>query len=27
MLENDSSPKKVTDLAETLNVDSALLGQ
>jgi len=27
MIEDDSSPKKVIELAETLNVDSALLGQ
>jgi hypothetical protein len=27
MMEGDSSPKKITELAETLNVDSALLGQ
>jgi hypothetical protein len=27
MMEDDSSPKKVTKLAETLNVDPALLGQ
>jgi hypothetical protein len=27
MMEDDSAPKKVTELAETLNVDPALLGQ
>lgn len=27
MMEDDSSPKKVTELAETLSVDPALLGQ
>lgn len=26
MMEDDSSPKKVTELAETLSVDPALLG-